>query len=201
MKWLKGTSGYLGYVIGAVIILPLILVAYNKLFVKHHNDAARFVEAYLQNLTEVRLTIPKVKSFTDVQFKTEIITTRYATKNMGRDGSERTKYLYQDVVDPATHKTIRIAMFDHNIRFWDSIADSTLIARINTNDYQNPKYGTKEHPVMCFAVENLKPQPPNAATYSFQTLDEQFRYNIFMYFTYVMPHQEFKQRFKLDTSN
>jgi hypothetical protein len=139
MNWLKGMSGYLGYVIGAVIILPLILVAYNKLFVKNNNDATRFVEPYMKNLTQVKLSIPKVKSFSEVQFKAEIITTRYATKNMGRDGSERTKYLFQDVVDPATNKTIRIAMFDHNTRFWDSIADSTIIARVNKNDYQNPE--------------------------------------------------------------
>jgi hypothetical protein len=93
MNWLKGMSGYLGYVIGAVIILPLILVAYNKLFVKNNNYATRFVEPYMINLTEVKLSIPKVKSFSEVQFKAEIITTKYATKNMGRDGSERTKYI------------------------------------------------------------------------------------------------------------
>jgi hypothetical protein len=197
MNWLKGMSGYLGYVIGAVIILPLILVAYNKLFVKNNNDATRFVEPYMINLTEVKFSIPKVKSFSEVQFKAEIITTRYATKNMGRDGSERTKYLYQDVVDPVTKKIIRIAMFDHNIRFWDNIADSTIIARINKDDYKNPEYGTKEHPVMCFAVKNIRAQMPNPDVYQFETLDEQFKYNIFMYLTYVMPHKEFKKRFGL----
>jgi len=196
MNWLKG-SGYLGYIIGAVIVLPLLLVGYNKLFVKNNNDATRFIELYSKNLTEVKLSIPKVKSFSDVQFKTEIITTRYATKNMGRDGSERSKYLYQDVIDSATGKTIRIAMFDHNIRFWDSIADSTIIARINRDDYQKPEYGTKEHPVMCFAVKNIQPRLPNPDAYMFETLDEQFKYNIYMYLTYVMPHKEFKVRFNL----
>ena len=72
MNWLKG-SGYLGYIIGAVVVLPLLLVGYNKLFVKNNNDATRFTELYSKNLTEVKLSIPKVKSFSDVQFKTEII--------------------------------------------------------------------------------------------------------------------------------
>ncbi len=195
MNWLKGMSGYLGYVIGAIIVLPLILVGYNKLLVKNNNDANPFVEPYMQNLVEVKLPIPRVKSFSDVQFKTEIITIKYATKNMGRDGSERTKYSYQDIVDPATNKIIRITMFDHNIRFWDAIADSTIIARINKDDYQSPAYGSKEHPVMCFAVKNILPQRPNPDVYQFETIDEQFKYNIFMYLTYVMPHKEFEHRY------
>jgi hypothetical protein len=69
--------------------------------------------------------------------------------------------------------------------------------RINKDDYKNPEYGTKEHPVMCFTVKNIRLQMPNPDVYQFETLDEQFKYNIFMYLTYVMPHKEFKKRFGL----
>ncbi|MFD1257991.1 hypothetical protein ACFQ3S_14375 [Mucilaginibacter terrae] len=86
----------------------------------------------MKNITEVKLTIPKVKSFSDVQFKTEIITIKYK------------------------------------------------------------EYGTNKHPVMCFAVKNIQPQRPNPDVYQFETLDEQFKYNTFMYLTYAMPHKEFE---------
>ena len=48
MRWLKNIGGALSYIIGAMIVLPLIIFVYNKYFIKIHNDVEPFVQAASQ---------------------------------------------------------------------------------------------------------------------------------------------------------
>ena len=61
MRWLKNIGGALGYIIGALVVLPLIIFVYNRYFVKKNNKVEPFIKPYMQNLIELRLKMPKMK--------------------------------------------------------------------------------------------------------------------------------------------
>jgi len=61
MNWFKNMGGFFGYIIGAVIILPLLLIGHNYFFI-HKNDAEKYVPAYIANSVEIHLHVPNIGS-------------------------------------------------------------------------------------------------------------------------------------------
>ncbi len=122
---------------------------------------------------------------------------------MGRDASKRSHYYYQDVYSIQYKKHIRIEMFDLTHLFWYDIGNSTVMLKVNKEDFNNPKYGTKEKPLMCFSLRGAngpilvegRGTKTMGTILNKDTPADQFDYNVYMYFTYVMPKKEFEERF------
>lgn len=206
MSWFKNMGGFLGYIIGAVIILPLLLIAYNY-FIIDKNDAQKYLPSYLSNAIEVEIKVPSVNFEKEgVRLNvTESITTEMRTKNMGRDASRRSSMRYRKVFDPVTKKFFQITMFDLNNGFFGAINDNTIYAKVNKEDFENPLNGTEERPVLVFSVRGAnKPlterrasdTDPGGSVYNIDTKPEWYEYNAMMYITYVMSKSEFKKRFE-----
>ncbi|MBO9674065.1 MAG: hypothetical protein J7577_11515 [Sphingobacteriaceae bacterium] len=199
-------SGFIGYLIGAAIVLPLIIIVWNKYFLKENNNAELFVKPYTVNLVEISTHIPDMKGLPvgEYPYEEKLVNTKIATKNMGRDASNRSRYAFKDIYDNVLKKNIRIVMFDINRSFWYKIGDSTVIMKVNKDDLNNPKYGTKEKPLICFSLKSAHSSltaignnvEDNGKIYKIDTSPEQFEYNVYMYLTYVMPKAEFKERFE-----
>ena len=51
-------GGLMGYLIGAIIVLPIIIFVWNKYFLKKNNDADSFTKSYISNVVEVNIHIP-----------------------------------------------------------------------------------------------------------------------------------------------
>jgi hypothetical protein len=84
--------------------------------------------------------------------------------------------------------------------FWRVVNKSTIYIRVNNDDLKNPDYGSKEHPIPVFKVWGAN--SPLTADYgvnnpiNYDVSDEQYKYNVMVYLTFVMPKKEFKERFK-----
>ncbi|RAJ20902.1 hypothetical protein [Pedobacter cryoconitis] len=192
-------GGYIGYIIGVVIILPLLLIAYNH-FLINKNDAKKVMDHYMKNSEDITLTVPDRNIDLDPVVKSESITIALATKNMGRDGSSNTSIQSRFVYDTINKKYFKIVMFDLYNDVWIAINKKTILARVNKQDLANPKMGSKEKPILVFSVRGvvdpLMMQNLKGVMTNYNTTQEQYEYNVFMYLTYVMSKKEFKDRFE-----
>ena len=116
MTWLKNTGGFLGYIVGAAIILPLLLIAYNYFFI-NKNNGKKYMISYIEDNIEIKLNIPAVKTNNikdriDQTVKSKSLTISVETKNMGRDGSKRANMDYRLIYDHNLKKYFKIIMFD-----------------------------------------------------------------------------------------
>lgn len=203
MSWFKNIGGFLGYIIGAVIILPLILIGYNYFFI-NKNDSEKYISSYLKNFSEIKINIPKAHSVKELVLS-KSKTIKMQAKNMGRDGSNRTTMRYRVVYDQNTHKYFQITMFDLYNHFFGAIDDNRVLVKVNKQDLANPAYGTKDKPLMVFSVRgDGKPLTERRATdkdpaghdFNIDTTPEWYRYNVYIYLTYIMPKKEFQERFE-----
>ena len=206
MSWLKNIGGALGYIIGALVVLPLIIFISNRYFIKENRAIEKYIKPFMQNAMEIQIKMPNTSNlpFGQYRFKDDLITTQLATKNMGRDASKRSKYYYQDIYSPKYNKNIRIVMFDLTHLFWANIGDSTVMLKVNKDDFNSSEYGTKVKPLICFSLRGANRTltaissgvKDSGKIYNIDTPPEQFGYNVYMYRTYIMPRKEFKERFE-----
>ncbi|MDQ0970088.1 hypothetical protein QFZ20_005491 [Flavobacterium sp. W4I14] len=202
MNWFKNMGGFFGYIIGAAIILPLLLIGYNYFFI-NKNEAEKYISSYLNNFSELKIIIPEAKSVEEfMSIKSKTIAMR--SKNMGRDGSSRTTMMYRLAYDQTTRKYFQITMFDLYNQFFGAIDNKKVLIKVNKQDLNNPTYGTKEKPIPVFSVRGAdKPLTEHRATdqdlagsdYNIDTTPDWYKYNVYMYLTYIMPKEEFEKRF------
>ena len=206
MRWLQNIGGALGYIIGAMIVLLLIIFIYNKYFVKENNNVEPFVKFYMQNVIEMKFKMSNTSSIPigKEPYISEQIETKLVKKNMTGSNSKLSYYRYQDIYSPFYKRHIRIGMVDLTTLFWNDIGDSTVMLKVNKDDFNSPEYGTKEKPLMYFSLRGAN-RPLTAIgsgvkdsgkIYNIDTSPKQFDYNVYMYLTYVMPKEEFADRFE-----
>ena len=206
MRCLKNIGGALGYIIGAMLFLPLIIFIYNKYFIKENDNVEPFIKPYIENVIELKFKMPNPSDmpFDKNPFISEQIENKLVRKNMTGSNSKLSYYRYQDIYSPFYKRHIRIGMVDLTTLFWNDIGDSTVILKVNKDDFNNPKYGTREKPLMCFSLSGANVPltaigsgvKDSGNIYNIDTSPEQFDYNVYMYLTYVMPRKEFKERFE-----
>ena len=84
--------------------------------------------------------------------------------------------------------------------FWIGINNRKLYAKVNKSDYLNSSLGTKNQPLLVFSVKGadkpLSEADMGNEEINFDTTQDQYEYNVLMYLTYVVPKEEFKQRFE-----
>jgi len=198
-------SGFIGYAIASLIIIPVAVFVYNSYYIKENRDVTPFSKQYVGDTVELNFKMPSNKLILGGEdpYKWELITTHLSRKNMGPNGSRRSTYFYQDIYSKGYNKHIRIAMFDLSNLFWFDIGDSTVMLKVNKEDFNNPKYGSNEKPLMCFSLRGAngpilikgRGTKNEGKIINKDTPPEQFEYNVYMYLTYVMPRKEFKERF------
>ena len=207
MNGLKNMGGFIGYIIGAIIILPLLLIGYNYFFI-NKNDVSSYIGGYLKNTTEIKISVPSYKKSNlpdDDLYKSKSYTVAMQSKNMGRDGSQKTSMYYRLVLDDNTHKYYKIMMFDIINGFFGAINNNIIYAKVNKEDISNPKNGSKDNPILVFGARGEeKPlrdftslnTSPDGTDPIVDTSPDQYKYNAYMYLTYIMTRRDFKARFK-----
>ncbi|MDQ0970090.1 hypothetical protein QFZ20_005493 [Flavobacterium sp. W4I14] len=150
MSIFKNMSGFLCYIIGAAIILPLLLIAYNYFFI-NKNDGKKYMRSYIEDSIEIKLNIPAVKTNNikdriDQTVKSKSLTISMETKNMGRDGIRRANMDYRLIYDPNLKKYFKIIMFDlYHTFFWEVKKNRLIYAKVNKYEMQNFKFGTQDN--------------------------------------------------------
>jgi len=183
----------IGSVLGSCIIFPLILHFFTAVNIKK-NDATSALPVYMQRSISIKTIIPVI-----TQSKDREITLRYTKQGDDRsDVSDQVFYL------PAYKKYFVYEQFDvpNPVYTEDTLVNKPVMLRINQDDLHNPELGTSQHPVPVFNIWRANPLAiKNEQTGKTDTIYPNFKlnsykYNVHMYLTYIMPKEEFNERFK-----
>ncbi|RAJ20899.1 hypothetical protein [Pedobacter cryoconitis] len=196
-------GGAIGYIIGAVIFLPLILLGINYYFI-NKNDAEKYIKNYMDDYSELIIKTPDAFSKENILnsklYEFETYTTSLATKNMGRDGSSKVDKNYKTIFDYTLNKYFQITMFNVYGDFWGCINNNLLTIRVNKQDLNNPNLGTKEKPILVFSVKGaqspLMMKNVKGILKNYDVSQKQYEFNVYMFLTYAMSKEEFKERFE-----
>jgi len=211
-------GGTIGYIIGAIIILPVLLLIFNFFFI-NKNDAKPVLKDYVKNSIEEKVNLPSIfpKGYKPTPsnvdsfyfYQSKRVLTSLGTKNMGRSANTNTKMEYRTFYIESHKKYFSIVMFDNYHEgvpqmadaFWSIINDKALFITINKDDLKNPQYGSKENPVPVFKVRGAdRPLTEfwdeSKPTIQYDVSEDQYHYNLLMYLTFVMPKKEFNERFR-----
>ena len=186
--WLVG----IGSVFASSVIFPLILHLYTVKYVSK-NTALPVLPVYMERSVSIKTVIPAMSDSRERR-----ITLRYTKQ--GDDRSEITdRFFYL----PAYKKYFVFEQFDvpDDVYREDTLIQRPVMIRINKDDLINPALGSKAKPVPVFNIWRANPLfMKNGETGRIDTLypnfnQNKYRYNVYMYLTYIMPKAEFKRRF------
>lgn len=198
---MKNIGGIIGYSIGAVFFLPMLLLLLNKFYI-NKNDAKKVIKLYQNNYKELSIIFPdryKNKYDTRPSHHSQSYTISFATANMGRDASSRIRKNFRVIYSDKYQKYFAITMFDDDGGCWFAINNKVVLMRINIDELNNPSYGTLQNPVPVFSIRGandpLLSLNISGHSVNYDTSQEQYDYNVYMYLRYVMPKEEFLKRY------
>ena len=190
--------------IGIVLILNFLI---NLIFVSK-NDGKDFVETYIKESKKIRIRVDSRDfsgKFTHVSYFKGTVFFK------GLYGNSQDEI----VLDNINHKYYRLMRFDpYGDKFsypqTYKIDNKELIVKVDPLQYNDKTFGTKENPILVFWYEGANEklimnmdideldedgvykQEPTLIS----PTEEEYRYNVEQYLTYVMPKEEFKKRFE-----
>ena len=190
--------------IGTILILNFLI---NLIFVSK-NDGKDFVETYIKESKKIRIRVDS-KDFAD-KF-TYVSYFKGTAFFKGIYGNSRDEI----VLDNINHKYYRIMRFDpFGFKFsfaqTSKIKNKELIIKVDPLQYNDKTFGTKENPILVFWYEganeklmtDIRTDDKDEKGFyinkdvQLSPTEEEYRYNVELYLTYVMPKDEFKKRFK-----
>ncbi|SSZ55750.1 hypothetical protein [Bergeyella zoohelcum] len=193
--------------IGTILLLNFLI---NLIFVSK-NSGEKYVHEYINSCQEVRIKVnPNDKDFLEEKFKREsyFIGTFYF-KGLFRG------YAGEMIKDEYSGHFFRIVRFDaYGDKFSRpqtyKIENQELIVKVDPLQLNDKKFGTKQNPILVFwykgankelmtEMETGEREENGRSIYEHVLLsptEKEYRYNVEQYLTYVMPKEEFKQRFK-----
>ena len=119
------------------------------------------------------------------------------------------------VLNNLSHKYFKIMRFEKygekfSLPQTTMIKNKELYVKVDPLQINNPSFGTKENPILVFSYKGVNSdfimdmdidEKDENGVYkqtpvSIAPTQEEYRYNVEQYLTYVMPKEEFKKRFK-----
>ena len=189
----------IGYILAGLVLLPLLIIGINKLFFQG-NDADKNIDQYLNNMKNIRIHLNE----NDKIIRGYERYTAFLSK--GRDG-----IIHIDVntffsTEYKKYFSFRMANIGDNFyyAFDNHIKKLGFIVTVNKDDLQNPKMGTKEHPIPVFRViGDEKPirlwhTEKNGETVyeNYDITQQQYENSVYCHLKYVMSKEEFEERFE-----
>ncbi|OBW39667.1 hypothetical protein AB670_03989 [Chryseobacterium sp. MOF25P] len=183
----------MGYVIGVLIGIPLFILLVNFLFFRGNNVTKNNVTEYLNH------------SFIDtVQLKPEVerSSTQYiiGLSRRGNPSAFLYRYLFYSEKYKKHFSLMLFKGFDSNSEERHMVLrrnenGDLLSVRINQDQLQSKKYGTKENPVPIFAIDLLNLQGGFSKN-PFKVSEQTNLIFVEQYLKFFMPKEEFKNMFK-----
>ena len=190
--------------IGTILILNFLI---NLIFVSK-NKGKDFVETYIKESKKIRIRVDS-KDFAD-KF-TYVSYFKGTAFFKGIYGNSRDEI----VLDNINHKYYRIMRFDpFGFKFsfaqTSKIKNKELIIKVDPLQYNDKTFGTKENPILVFWYEGANEklmtdirtdEKDKDGFYinkdvQLSPTEEEYRYNVTQYLTYVMPKKKKKKRFE-----
>ncbi len=194
-------GGTLGYLIGAIIIVPLVFTLIDKYSI-NRNEFSNYMKEYLEDTEEIIVESGYFE--TDPLSEGHLAVTKGFTTKMaatsGRDVSSRSRRHYRRVRSHKNNKIFIVNVIDGTDLVFSAIDNNKFIARVNIDDLNDGHYGTFENPIPVFYVRGIdKPLQFYNRKGDMVQLDiseEQYAYSAEMYWTYIATKEEFERRFE-----
>ncbi|RNL55853.1 hypothetical protein [Pedobacter jejuensis] len=186
-------SQALGWAIGVLVIFPFIIYGVNILFKSKENNGKKYVKKYLESCDQVSTKFP---NYSDYKLSYDHYTTSLLSPS---ETIYKIKFF-----DSIIKKNCQITFFNYPdfeaSKFTTVLHDKKIIIYLNKDDLNNSIYGTKENPIPVFRVREDLPDSVSRNRgpedgWNVDITDNQFKYNVEQYLTYIMPKEEFKKRF------
>ncbi|WP_367866970.1 hypothetical protein [Pedobacter sp. WC2423] len=191
---------------GMFIIFPLFVHYYNK-FTIPKNDAQPYFQTYFNKIIPLTIQIPNQSAKAEYRVNTNYKSYKIGGSAIGYK-SISGDILYVTFFDEVLRKYFKINMFDVDSQNYASFGmlmiSRKITAYVNSDDYKNSKYGTRENPVPIFSFKGIDKK---ICQFYFDDNDKyieirlepnatEYKHNVLTYLTYIMSEEEFEQRFK-----
>lgn len=191
-------------VVGAILILNFII---NLIFVSK-NKGKDFVNEYIKSSKEIKIKV-NPDFFEEQNSHTSFFKYTIFFKGIyGNSGD----FIFKDDLSNKFFKIMRFDYYDDKFGLPQStkLDGEELYVKIDPLQINNPLFGTKENPVLVFSYKGVNKELKtdirtdeigNDGFYINKEVllsptEEEYRYNVEQYLTYVMSKEEFKKRFK-----
>ena len=194
-------------IVGGIVIILLLNFLINLVFVSK-NDGKNFLESYIKSSEKKKVKVD-LTFFQGMNSSVSFFKGTAFFKGLYGNTSDIT---FKDHLSNRYFKLMRFDPFGEQFSLAQSgkIDNKELIVKVDPLQYNDNTFGTKENPILVFwykgANEKLimnmdideldedgvyKQEPTLISP-----TEEEYRYNVEQYLTYVMPKEEFKKRFE-----
>ena len=190
--------------IGIILILNFLI---NLVFVSK-NDGKNFLESYIKSSEKKKVKVD-LTFFHGMNSSVSFFKGTAFFKGLYGNTSDIT---FKDHLSNRYFKLMRFDPFGEQFSLAQSgkIDNKELIVKVDPLQYNDKTFGTKENPILVFWYEGANEklimnmdideldedgvykQEPTLIS----PTEEEYRYNVEQYLTYVMPKEEFKKRFE-----
>ena len=190
--------------IGTILILNFLI---NLIFVSK-NSGKDFVETYIKNSQKNRIYV-KSEHFDEMFNGYNYYKGSIFFKGIFGGSSN---YTFKDNLSKKYFKIVRFDSFGKKFSYPQTykIDNKELIVKVDPLQYNDKTFGTKENPILVFWYEganeklmtDIRTDDKDEKGFyinkdvQLSPTEEEYRYNVELYLTYVMPKDEFKKRFK-----
>ena len=197
----------LSKILGGIIIILLLNFLINLIFVSK-NDGKNFLESYIKSSKNKKVKVD-LTFFHGMNSSVSFFKGTAFFKGLYGNTSDIT---FKDHLSNRYFKLMRFDPFGEQFSLAQSgkIDNKELIVKVDSLQYNDKTFGTKENPILVFWYEGANEklimnmdideldedgvykQEPTLIS----PTEEEYRYNVEQYLTYVMPKEEFKKRFE-----
>ena len=197
----------LSKILGGIIIILLLNFLINLIFVSK-NDGKNFLESYIKSSENKKVKVD-LTFFHGMNSSVSFFKGTAFFKGLYGNTSDIT---FKDHLSNRYFKLMRFDPFGEQFSLAQSgkIDNKELIVKVDPLQYNDKTFGTKENPILVFWYEGANEklimnmdideldedgvykQEPTLIS----PTEEEYRYNVEQYLTYVMPKEEFKKRFE-----
>lgn len=186
----------IGSAIGSCIAFPLLLNLFNTYYYAK-NDAVAATVTYVQQSSSIKVNIPAI--FPVKKWKIPV--------RFSKSGNDDLYIREQVFYLPAYKKYFAYEQYDFSFLSDidgkpDTLVNKPVMVRVNNNDLHDTQLGTRLKPIPVFNIWHADPLIlQNKQTGLKDTIypnfnQNNYKFNVRMYLTYIMTKADFKKRFK-----
>ncbi len=190
--------------IGTILLLNFLI---NLIFVSK-NNGKEYVDEYIKQSKAVKVKVD-LSFFQGMNSHESYFKGTFLFRGIYGNTSDLT---FKDDYSKRYFKLMRFDPYGEKFSFPQSseIKNQELIVKVDPLQLNDKKFGTKENPILVFWYKGANKElmtemrtgereENGRSIYEHVLLsptEKEYRYNVEQYLTYVMPKEEFKQRFK-----
>ncbi len=174
----------IGYVVGILILGPLLIKLFSYFQVNH--DVDKYVGNYIQNSQVIPLELNITYNMNDFR--------KYVSSY--RENHSSGKFTFYSEKDKKNFVILQYGSSNvWNVTMFERKTANKILATVNRSEMSDPSFGTDKKPIaiLKFSIENLDPSLDSTVL---NTSQNQYRFNVHEYLMYTMGHSDFNRMLK-----